>query len=391
MTTLLYQSPGGNRLQQFAGDPTGIGNTALSYQTLGQAMENTAETLQDIGDSQISKGTDRIKEDASSIEIDLRQAAIRYEQTGAALAPYATALEIAQIAYQTCEQPIEIAMAEYRTALNEVAMPSTPPLTPSAPEEAAAANAALRAAEEALREAWQPFDTAFTAWEEAYEEAAEGVTAAIEAAGNDDGIWDAIECVLDLIGYALVVLAILGLFLSGPAGWAVLIATLALAAIHLTGTLYLYANGKAGLSDVLWSAFGLLTAGAGVGLKLFQAAPSGTTLLQNARSASALPSFTSGLRSFSMPRIPSALRVNPFSRMLRGDSWAVLNQWGPRLAAWASKPRRMGTIAAQWANAIETSAPKISPLAWVSLGNWVAGIASSIFTSLPFDTGNDPR
>ncbi len=385
--SLLYSSPDGNDLRQFAGTPETIATTAADYKALGASMETTADTLHDIGESQISLGTNRLKEDAEALEGDLRKAAVRYGQTGTALEPYAPALEAAQSAYTAHQAAIRDAMDVYRAALNELMSPA--PTTDDDDDDGETPAQAAEAAEEALREAWQPFDTAFATWEEAYERAADLVAEAMDAADNDDGKWDWIADALKIIGYVIIVLAVVALFVvSSPWAAIILAATIGLSALHLAGTVYLYANGKATLSDVLWSAFGLVTAGAGGLLSrgVSTAAASGDDLLNASRLAQDLPVFTRGARGFTMPRLPSGLSVNPFSTLMRGQSWAVLNRWGGSLSQWAQTPARSGTIAAAWGEMVVEAVPRISATGWASLGNWVAGIGGGLYTSSPFYT-----
>ena len=159
--SLLHRSPDGNELRQFAGNPEIIEKTAGDYKTLGEAMATTADTLRDIADSQISMGTNRLKEDADKLEGDLRKAAVRYEETGIALEPYGPALADARHAYTTHRSAITVAMEAYRTALNASFAPVTP--TPDAPADDGPTPAeTLEAAEQDLRDAWKPFDTAFS-------------------------------------------------------------------------------------------------------------------------------------------------------------------------------------------------------------------------------------
>ncbi|WP_065572034.1 hypothetical protein [Microbacterium oleivorans] len=387
--SLLYSSPDGHELRQFAGQPDVIIATAADYTSLGEAMATTADTLRDIGDSQISLGTDRLKSDAEKLEGDLRKAAVRYEQTGTALEPYGPALAEARHAYDIHHAAIDAAMQAYRTAFNESLAPASPLDTDAEADDGPTPADRLDDAEEELRAAWQPFDTAFALWEEAYEKAADGVAQAMDAADNDDGKWDWIADALRIIGYAIVVLAVVALFVvSSPWSTILLATTIALSAVHLAGTAYLYANGKATLSDLLWSAFGLVTAGAGgiLARGVNAAAAPGSRILSASNIAQDLPVFTRGARGFSMPRLPSGLSVNPFSTLMRGQSWSILNKWGGSLTQWASTPARSGTIAAAWGDMVVEAVPRIGARGWASLGNWIAGTGAGVFTSTPFYT-----
>jgi len=376
----------GHELRQFEGSVETISATAEQYKNLGAAMKRTADTLRDIAASQISQGTDKLKEDAESIESDLRQAGIRYEGTGTALAPYATALETARAWYTQNHGALEAAETSYNSAVSEqnetLWGPVTDPEQHSQDLEDAAQ--AVDAASEAREDLWRAYDSAYSAWEEAFDKAADGVADAIDKADNDDSFWGAIAEALTWIGRAIIVIAVVALFVvSSPWSTILLAATLTLSAIHLAGTIYLYANGKASLSDVLWSTFGLITAGVGGlasrSIRLATAANGGEAILTASQTASKFPVFASGVRTTSMPQLGGF--ANPFSTLARGGEWAALNRWGTALADWTAKTGpRSATIADAWADMILTSAPKIGGAGVTAVGSWVAGVAGGIYS-----------
>lgn len=392
---MTYYSPyTGNTLQQFAGSPSTIETTAREYKALGESMKTTADTLRDITESQISLGTDRLKEDAETIESDLRQAGVRYEKTGTALEPYAEALRTARSWYTRNGSTVSSAETRYLTANSEYqTLVYTP--APFDPDEAQThsdrvntAYQELRSAETEREDQWKAFDSTFDVWATAFEQAANGVAEAMDAAGNDDGRWDWISDALNVLGWVLVGLAVLALFVvAQPWATILLVTTAVLAAVHLAGNIYLYANGKASLSDVLWSAFGLVTLGAGAwASRAIRLASSGVDDLVGAsRLASNMSVFTSGVRSFSMPRLLPTIRLNPFSVLMRGEGFAALRQWGPALANWTSRSGpRSATIAAEWAEVVIQSTPRITSAGWTALGSWGTGIGSNLFTLSPF-------
>jgi hypothetical protein len=374
----------GHELRQFDGEPETIAATAAQYETLGAAMKRTADTLRDIASSQISQGTDKLKSDAEDIESDLRQAGIRYEGTGKALAPYATALETARAWYTQNHQALESAESSYNAAISaqneKMWAPSADPEQQAQDLEDAAK--AVDAASDAREDLWRAYDSAYAAWEEAFDKAADGVADAMDKADNDDGFWAGISEVLTWIGRAIIVLAVVALFVvSSPWSGILLAATLALSAIHLTGTIYLYANGKANLSDVLWSAFGLVTAGAGglAARALKPVAEGGKGLLAASQTASKLPVFASGVRTASMPRLGGF--VNLFSTLARGSEWAALNKWGTALADWTAKSGpRSATIADAWADAVLEAVPKIGGAGITAQGSWWGGVVGGLFS-----------
>ncbi|UPL18572.1 apolipoprotein A1/A4/E family protein [Microbacterium aurugineum] len=377
----------GHELRQFEGIPETIAATATQYTNLGAAMKRTADTLRDIAASQISQGTEKLKQDAESIESDLRQAGIRYEGTGTALAPYATALETARAWYTNNHQELESAETAYHSAVSDqqdaLWIPAADADQQS--EDLMDAANAVTAASEAREDLWRAFDSTFSAWEAAFDTAADGVADAIDAADNDDGFWGTIASALVYIGYAIIAIAVVALFVvSSPWSTILLAATLALSAIHLAGTIYMYANGKASQSDVLWSTFGLVTAGVGGlasrSIRLATAANGGEALVTASQTASKFPSFASGVRTASMPQLSGF--TNPFSTLARGSEWAALNKWGTALADWAAKSGpRSATIADAWADAVLSTVPKIGGAGVTSVGSWVAGVAGGFYSS----------
>ena len=381
----MSQSPfTGNVLRQFEGTPDTIAATAAQYKELGSAMKRTADTLRDIASSQVSKGTDKLKDDAESIESDLRSAGIRYEGTGKALAPYATALETARGWYTQNHEALEAAERAYNSALSSqqdtIWMP-----TGDADEQAQNvkdAADAVDAADDTRDPLWRAYDSVYSAWEEAFDRAADGVADAMDAADNDDGFWEASAEALTWIGRAIIVLAVVALFVvSSPWSSILLAATLALSAVHLIGTIYLYANGKTNLSDVLWSAFGLVTAGVGglAARALKPIAEGGKGLLAASQSASKLPVFASGVRTASMPQLGGF--VNPFSTLARGSEWAALSKWGTALADWTAKSGpRSATIADAWAEAVVQSVPRIGGAGITAQGAWWSGVLGGLFS-----------
>lgn len=377
----------GHELRQFEGNPETIAATAEQYKNLGAAMKRTADTLRDIAASQISQGTDKLKEDAESLESDLRQAGVRYEGTGTTLAPYAIALETARSWYTNNHQALETAETTYQSALSDQQDTLWAPATDADQQSQKLKDAAnaVDAASEAREDLWRAYDSTFSAWEEAFDTAADGVADAIDAAHNDDGFWGTITDILTVIGIAIVVIAVAALFVvSSPWSTILLVGTLALSAVHLTGTIYLYANGKASLSDVLWSTFGLVTAGVGGlaarSIRLATAANGGEALLTASQTASKFPVFASGVRTTSMPQLGGF--TNPFSTLARGPQWAALNKWGTALADWTAKSGpRSATIADAWTDAVLSTVPKIGGAGVTAQATWWGGVFGGAYSS----------
>lgn len=375
----------GHELRQFAGEPDTISKTADQYKTLGDAMKTTADTLRDIGESQISKGTDKLKSDAESIESDLRQAGVRYAGTGAALTPYATALETARTWYTAHHQEVENAENNYQTAYakHQSTLFSPGPTDDNGDSDVTTTAKTLENASDDRDTQWRAYDSVYSTWKTAFDTAADGVADAMDQADNDDSFWDKIAFALEILGYVLVVIAVVALFVvASPWAEILLATTIALSALHLAGTVYLYANGKASLSDVLWSAFGLVTAGAGAiaGRVVAAGAKAGPEVLAASKAASKLPVFAKDVRTFSMPTLGGF--VNPFSTLARGSEFASLSRWGTDLAEWTARSGpRSATIASAWADVVLESVPKLGGAGVTAVTSWIAGVAGGIYSS----------
>ena len=63
---------------------------------------------------------------------------------------------------------------------------------------------------------WSAFDSVFDEWSDAYDAAVDGIEKAIDTAGNNDGFWEFIDQVLDVIAIVLVVLSIIALDIGAP-------------------------------------------------------------------------------------------------------------------------------------------------------------------------------
>lgn len=274
-----YSSPNrGYVLRRLDGDPADIDARGRHFIEIGAQMRATADALRGIAESETmkSKGTDELAEAASETHADLGRAATRYELAGPVLVTYADALETAQNRIHPRIADIENAELAYRNAVDAVGdaqgavigLETTWPWedAPTEAEKNAAASelsgarSDLATAEAAREELWSEFETAFGTWSDAYDTAADRLADAVEQAGGNDNLWDQIGTVVDVLGWVIVGLAVVALIVAGgPLFWVLV----GLSALHLLLTLGRYANGNVSLSDVVWSAVGLLSFGAG--------------------------------------------------------------------------------------------------------------------------------
>lgn len=275
---MSYTSPTkGYTLRRLDGNAADIDSRGKHFIEVGAQMRTTADALRDIAESESmkSKGTDELAEAASETHSDLGKAATRYELAGPVLVTYADALETAQNWIHPRITDIENAEIAYQNAVDAVddaqgvvnGQATTWPWEdePTEAQKNAAANELTGAKSDlssakATRDAlWSEFETTFGTWSDEYDTAVEKLSDAYDKAGNNDNFWDDVGSFVDILGWIIVGLALVALFVAGgPLFWVLI----GLSALHLLLTLGRYANGNVSFSDVVWSAVGLISFGA---------------------------------------------------------------------------------------------------------------------------------
>lgn len=293
----------GNELQILEGDGAAIVTRGNQLTTLAETMSTTATQLKKIGDSSVhkSKGTDKLAEMASETSSDLSDAATRYSGTGKTLTTYGEALSTANAWLRANISEVEAAENAYRTALEEkeeadlaemYASTQAQGTDADSPESdalgraestAATAQSNLTSATTTRNQMWAEFDSVFDDWSDAYDAAVDGIEKAIETAGNNDGFWEFIDNVLEVIAIVLIVLSIVALVIGAPLTGLLGTIIFVLAAASFLLTTLKFAFGRASLSDVAWSAVGLLPFG--VGKLLSRGVPTLASVVQGGRGA----------------------------------------------------------------------------------------------------------
>lgn len=337
------RSPFSNvELRHLEGTPIDIVTRGTDLKNLATTMEETATKLKSIGDSSVhkSKGTDKLAEMANETYSDLADAATRYRGTGAALATYGAALEVAQSWLHSNLSEVEAAENAYRSAETQKAEADRAQVSASwqasgSDDDDALARAATRAehaaddaadalasATSARTEQWEAFDSVFQTWSDAYDAAVDGIENAIESAGNNDGFWEFVDSLLEVIAVVLVVLSIIALVIGAPLTGILGGIILALAAASFLLTALKFAYGRASLSDLAWSAVGLLPFG--VVKVLSRGVPTLGSVVQGGRGA-----VTAAIRA-GLPRVS----------LVRPSTWTspVQSLFAP-VRSWLSLPR----------------------------------------------------
>ena len=329
------RSPQGNELRQLDGNASDIWDRGDTWVTLGRQMKSTARELEAIGDSSVhkSKGTEKLAEMASETAVDLKAAGVRYVETGKVLRTYGTALDTAQTWIRNHKAEVISAENAYQAALQAKAdaldeqssldsrwpwedEPTDKERTAAA-SEVSQATTSLTSAKTHRDEMWQQFDTCFGTWSEAYDDAVGGIEKAMETAGNNDGFWEFVDDVLNVVAIVLIVLSVIALVIGAPLTGLLGLAILGLTLLTVGLTLLKFAFGKASLSDVLWSMVGLLPFG--IGKILSRGIPTLATVMRSGRGLA-----TSAIRA-GLPRLNLA-RPSTWFTPLR-SAFAPVRSW----------------------------------------------------------------
>lgn len=333
----------GYTLQQLEGEAADIVTRGRQLKTLATTMDDTAVQLKLIGDSSVhkSKGTDKLAEMANESHADLADAAVRYRGTGESLATYGQALSVAQSWLRSNLADVEDAENAYQTAVAEKSdadFAATLALRTAAgsdddsvvraadraESDAESAETALSHAQARRDELWEEFEDVFSTWSDAYDDAVDGIENAIESADNNDGFWEFIDDVLDVIAIVLVVLSVIALVIGAPLTGILAGIIFALAAASFLLTALKFAYGRASLSDLAWSAVGLLPFG--IGKILSRGVPALGSVVQGGRGV-VTAAIRSGLPRFSLLR-PTSWTAPLQSLFAPVRSWLALPKPG---------------------------------------------------------------
>jgi hypothetical protein len=329
---------GGHELRQLDGNAGDIWQRGDDWVKLGMVMEHTAGELTAIGDSSVhkSKGTEKLGEMARESADDLKQAAVRYKDTGTVLRTYANALETAQSWLRRKMDDVEAAERAYQSALDakSEAVSALNALNGAAPQgddaadrtaaenDVNSASGTLTGAKEERDALWTEFDQVFETWSDAYDDAVGGIQKAMDSAGNNDGFWEFVDSALKVITIVLIVLSVIALIIGAPLTGLLGLVILGLTLLSVGLTLLQFAFGKATLSDVAWSLVGLLPFG--IGKILSKGAPLLSTVVRGGRSV-VTGAIRSGLPAF---------------RFLRPTTWATpLRSLAAPVRSWLALPR----------------------------------------------------
>jgi hypothetical protein len=294
---MSLQSPiTGVVLQLIDGDPGDLRRSAEKLIVSGEAMERSANRLEDISEGTTdlkSEAISKVRETAGEVFPDLRKAAIRYDGTGQALKKYAEAMDKVQGAFQMCTARGGVDnYASLNTLITDIEDAHQTAATKRSHEDSAQdevrehngvlgigegtdeqkadaksdlsdATDAREQAEEELNELWGKFDGRVTYWEDAYNDAVDEIEDAFDAADNDDNWYDTLKNVL---GYVALGLGLLALVFSVTFLGPILAVLALLASVVVLGIeIYKMAAGEGDWIDLGLSIVGIIPFGRAFG------------------------------------------------------------------------------------------------------------------------------
>jgi hypothetical protein len=253
-----------------AGDPDAVRSQAGYYATMAKTIIDEAHRLKTLGDDDelVGKYAKSLKEELHDLADEVHKAHKRYDGVATALKPYATALDTAKAGSMSALRDAEHAQAAQVKAgasPNPQATPGGKPLTADQKNQAKSHADAVKAANDALNAAKTKLHGVLTDLNDAGKRAAGSIND-----HNDDALkdhhhwWDVvvkiIKVIVELANYAVIVLAVLSLFIPGLNVLGIIF--LLSAAILLTDTI-LAATGNGSWLDVGVDFIALITCGIG--------------------------------------------------------------------------------------------------------------------------------
>jgi hypothetical protein len=244
------------------------------YTKVAADIRTQVTALRNLADDDVSKGAylDSIRENCEDTAGDLEKVLGRFETVGSQLTSWATDVETARSETWAALQDAEDADATLRSNPEPAPpLPGADPLTGAEQAEVDRVTQARSGATQALSAARTRFSSAMST----YNSEAEKVASAIRKASDDDmkdSRWDKVKnwvsqnadwlkLVADIIGWIVLVVAVVALFCT-PAGWIMLLVA-AVAVLGVGIRALLAASGEGSWADFAFDLVGVLTLGTG--------------------------------------------------------------------------------------------------------------------------------
>ncbi|MFJ6679781.1 hypothetical protein ACIQLK_11775 [Microbacterium sp. NPDC091382] len=270
----MEHSPAGRTIETLEGDAETITRRGQRIGSIGNQMIASANVLQQLADDggeQRGKAIDKIREIVGDTYEELRRAGEMYQPTGPVLVHYGNAVADAQPLIRAAVDACEDAWQRYHSAPGQTGERLFPALTEEMQEQDAEDDERKRQLyDEFLSEA-RTFDGHVDTWENAFDAAVDGIGDVLDGS-IEDGFWDnvdgVVEVVLQVLSVVAIIVAIAGIIIGGPL-FALIGAIVGIATLLLTA--YQVLRDDAGMDKLIIAAVGIIPFGK-VGL-LFKGKP----------------------------------------------------------------------------------------------------------------------
>lgn len=250
-----------------AGDPAAVRSKASYYADMAETIRKEASRLKTLGQDGdlVGKYAKSLQKDLGDLSGEVDKAYQRYDEVGAALKPFATALDNARAESWGALQDAVRAHGDEVAAQNrpQAQAKNDKPLTDAEKSQNSARSQAISDANAALGRAKTRLSNALSDLKSAGKKAAEAIND-----GANDGLkdhhhwWDVvvkiIKVVVEILNYAVIVLAVAAIFCTGLGA-----AILLISAVILALDIALAATGNGSWMDVAIDVVGLATCGVG--------------------------------------------------------------------------------------------------------------------------------
>ncbi|WP_404311972.1 hypothetical protein LG314_11780 [Agrococcus terreus] len=263
---------GGHDIRDISGEAATIIARGRTMETLGDRMQEAANTLKHLADGTVGAGLsiDELRNDAEEVYADLKTAGRRYSPSGAAVRAYGEALDDAQTAIRPVISDCEALWTAVRSASWE--------LERAEEDQESSKQSTFDQAVTEWEQAASRYDGPYEAWDAAYDAARQGLEDAnedgVRDSGWDDfiGVLDTVVTVLGWIGVALVIAAVI---IGGPIVAAIAVVV---GVVALLGTIILACEGRKTTQDVIFAGLSIVPFGKLVRLgPMLRAVPAGTS------------------------------------------------------------------------------------------------------------------
>lgn len=246
---------GGHEIRDIAGEAATIIARGRAMESLGDRMQQAANTLKHLADGTVGAGLsiEELRKDADDVYADLKTAGIRYSPSGAAVKAYGEALDDAQTAVRPVIADCEALWEAVRSASWE--------LEGAEEDQESSKQSTFDQAVTEWEQAASRYDGPYEAWDAAYDAARQGLEDA-----NEDGVrdsrWDdfvgALDTFVTILGWVGVALVVVALVIGGPIVAAI---ALVVGVVALLGTIVLAVEGRKTGTDIAFAALSIVPFG----------------------------------------------------------------------------------------------------------------------------------